>query len=95
MDSNLIHDWNPPAEIKHAQLNDETLRDGLQSPSVRDPNIAQKIEILHLIKSLGINSLNLGLPRRRPARRRARRTSGPRNRRQQNEDSRQLRGPHS
>ena len=62
MNPALIHDWNPPAEIKHAQLNDETLRDGLQSPSVRDPSIAQKIEILHLMESLGINSLNLGLP---------------------------------
>jgi len=62
MNSALIHDWNPPPEIKTAQLNDETLRDGLQSPSVRDPSIAEKIEILHLMESLGINSLNLGLP---------------------------------
>jgi 2-isopropylmalate synthase len=43
-------------------LNDETLRDGLQSPSVRDPLIQDKIAILHLMESLGINSLNLGLP---------------------------------
>src|SRR5204862_8246466 len=43
-------------------LNDETLRDGLQSPSVRDPSIGQKIEILHLMEALGINSLDLGLP---------------------------------
>ena len=43
-------------------LTDETLRDGLQSPSVRDPSIEQKIEILHLMESLGINSLDLGLP---------------------------------
>jgi isopropylmalate/homocitrate/citramalate synthase len=43
-------------------LNDETLRDGLQSPSVRDPLIQDKIGILHLMESLGINSLNLGLP---------------------------------
>ena len=43
-------------------LNDETLRDGLQSPSVRDPLIQDKITILHLMESLGINSLNLGLP---------------------------------
>ena len=43
-------------------LNDETLRDGLQSPSVRDPIIQDKITILHLMESLGINSLNLGLP---------------------------------
>src|ERR1700736_2944900 len=43
-------------------LNDETLRDGLQSPSVRDPSIEAKIEILHLMEDLGINSLDLGLP---------------------------------
>ena len=42
--------------------NDETLRDGLQSPSVRDPSIHEKIEILHLMEALGINSLDLGLP---------------------------------
>src|SRR5450755_3414001 len=44
------------------RLNDETLRDGLQSPSVRDPSIAEKIQILHLMEALGINSLDLGLP---------------------------------
>ncbi|MBZ5650214.1 MAG: LeuA family protein [Acidobacteriia bacterium] len=43
-------------------LNDETLRDGLQSPSVRDPSIAEKIQILHLMEGLGINSLDMGLP---------------------------------
>jgi len=63
----LIYDWNQncPPELKPAGpvlLNDESLRDGLQSPSVRDPSIAQKIEILHLMEDLGIDSLNLGLP---------------------------------
>jgi 2-isopropylmalate synthase len=43
-------------------LNDESLRDGLQSPSVRDPSIAEKIRILHLMEDLGINMLDLGLP---------------------------------
>jgi len=43
-------------------LNDETLRDGLQSPSVRNPSIEEKIPILHLMEALGINSLDLGLP---------------------------------
>jgi len=65
--STLIYDWNQnyPPELKPAGpilLNDESLRDGLQSPSVRDPSIAEKIEILHLMEALGINSLNLGLP---------------------------------
>ncbi len=64
--SDLIHDWNQasPDFLPRAGvlLNDETLRDGLQSPSVRDPSIAQKIEILHLMESLGLNALDLGLP---------------------------------
>jgi 2-isopropylmalate synthase len=65
--SELIYDWNRihPASLRpvgHVLLNDETLRDGLQSPSVRDPSIQEKIQILHLMESLGINSLDLGLP---------------------------------
>jgi 2-isopropylmalate synthase len=63
----LIYDWNTahPRSLRpagHVLLNDETLRDGLQSPSVKDPSIEEKIEILHLMEALGINSLNLGLP---------------------------------
>ena len=65
--SDLIYDWNKqhPPGLKPAGpvlINDETLRDGLQSPSVRDPSIAEKIEILHLMEALGIHSLALGLP---------------------------------
>lgn len=65
--SNLIYDWNTVsrAQFKPAQpvlLNDESLRDGLQSPSVKDPSIGEKIEILHFMETLGINSLDLGLP---------------------------------
>jgi len=65
--SDLIYDWNQtnPAGLKPAGpvlLNDESLRDGLQSPSVRDPSIPEKTEILHLMEALGINSLDLGLP---------------------------------
>src|SRR5947208_6848916 len=65
--SELIYDWNRihPASLRPAGpvlLNDETLRDGLQSPSVRDPSISEKIKILHLMEALGINSLDLGLP---------------------------------
>ena len=62
-----IHDWNeasapviPPGT--RVLLNDETLRDGLQNPSVHDPSIEEKIEILHLMESLGIDSVNIGLP---------------------------------
>jgi 2-isopropylmalate synthase len=43
-------------------LNDESLRDGLQSPSVKDPAIEDKIRILHLMEDLGINSADIGLP---------------------------------
>ena len=65
--SELIYDWNknhppglkPPGPVL---LNDESLRDGLQSPSVRDPSIPEKIEILHLMEALGIDSVNIGLP---------------------------------
>jgi isopropylmalate/homocitrate/citramalate synthase len=65
--SELIYDWNQMDSGKlrpagKVLLNDETLRDGLQSPSVRDPSIAEKIQILHLMEALGINSLDLGLP---------------------------------
>ena len=61
----LIYDWNrvdaaaPPAVV---MLDDETLRDGLQSPSVRTPPIEQKIRILHLIDALGIDTADIGLP---------------------------------
>ena len=65
--SELIYDWNHINSRAlepngHVLLNDETLRDGLQSPSVRDPSIEEKIEILHLMEAVGINSLDLGLP---------------------------------
>ena len=61
----LIHDWNttnPTPIPSRVALNDETLRDGLQSPSVTTPSIEQKIEILQLIDVLGIESVALGLP---------------------------------
>lgn len=65
--SHLIYDWNSIQEpgsslTKPVLLDDETLRDGLQSPSVKDPDIAQKLEILHLMESLGINMVDIGLP---------------------------------
>src|ERR1700676_2966186 len=67
MKDDLIYDWNlasPPAIPAGTRvlLNDETLRDGLQNPSVFDPPIQEKIEILHLMESLGIDSVNIGLP---------------------------------
>jgi 2-isopropylmalate synthase len=62
----LIYDWNevdrrhPP--FGRVELFDETLRDGLQNPSVRDPPIEDKLELLGLIDSLGIHAVNVGLP---------------------------------
>lgn len=67
VNNDLIYDWNAVAgsEIppgRRILLNDETLRDGLQNPSVRDPSIGEKIEILHLMEALGIDTVNIGLP---------------------------------
>jgi len=67
-ESELIYDWNQssPAfdwsNTKGIQLNDETLRDGLQNPSVVDPPIGDKIRLLHLMDQLGIHAANIGLP---------------------------------
>jgi len=66
-DEQLIYDWNEHAEPeipagRRIMLNDETLRDGLQNPSVYDPSIGEKIEILHLMEVLGIDTVNIGLP---------------------------------
>jgi len=62
-----IYDWNTatPPEIRpgaRVLLDDETLRDGLQNPSVFNPSVEEKIEILYLMESLGIDSVNIGLP---------------------------------
>ncbi|HYP27172.1 MAG TPA: LeuA family protein [Blastocatellia bacterium] len=66
MDKNdLIYDWNRESQSRlqrRVEFDDETLRDGLQSPSVTDPPIGKKIEILHLMDSLGIDTANIGLP---------------------------------
>lgn len=63
----LIYDWNtesaePIPDLAPAQVCDETLRDGLQSPSVRHPSIDEMIELLHRMAALGIDSVNIGLP---------------------------------
>ena len=61
----LIYDWNQtdgPSPASPVLLDDETLRDGLQSPSVRTPPIGDKIRILHLIDALGIDTADIGLP---------------------------------
>ena len=62
----LIYDWNtvetdekPPRPVT---IHDETLRDGIQGPSVRDPDIEHKLRFLHLADELGVGSIDLGLP---------------------------------
>ena len=60
----LIYDWNETDAVRTGPvlLDDETLRDGLQSPSVRCPSIDEKLRILHLIDRLGIDTADIGLP---------------------------------
>jgi 2-isopropylmalate synthase len=66
-ESQLIFDWashgpNAVSWPEHVMVNDETLRDGLQSPSVIDPSLETKVEMLHLMERLGIETANIGLP---------------------------------
>lgn len=63
----LIYDWNvhaakPEGLGRYAQVDDETLRDGLQSPSVRHPDEEQMVTLLHRMAALGMESVNIGLP---------------------------------
>ena len=63
----LIYDWNYEESgalpwARAVELDDETLRDGLQSPSVTDPPIGDKIRLLHLMDGLGIDTADVGLP---------------------------------
>jgi 2-isopropylmalate synthase len=63
----LVYDWNKinpsqPAPNRHIGFDDETLRDGLQSPSVSEPPVEKKIELLHLMDALGIDTADIGLP---------------------------------
>lgn len=63
----LIYDWNAverhgPIVSGSFTLFDETLRDGIQNPSVVDPQIGDKLEILHLLNDVGVEHADLGLP---------------------------------
>ncbi len=61
--SDLIFNWNaralPPRPTHPVSFDDETLRDGLQSPSVCNPTIAEKLAILHVMATLGIQAADL------------------------------------
>ena len=66
--SSLIYDWNlhgesqPERPAKRIEFDDETLRDGLQSPSVSDPSLDDKIRILHFMERIGVDTADIGLP---------------------------------
>ena len=69
MQEHLFHDWNRaeggpdcPGRLAEAVALDETLRDGIQSPSAIDPRLEEKIELLHLLDELGVFQLDVGLP---------------------------------
>ena len=65
-ETQLIYDWNTVEVVdkpsRPVTIHDETLRDGIQGPSVRDPDIEHKLRFLHLANDLGVASLDLGLP---------------------------------
>jgi 2-isopropylmalate synthase len=63
----LVHDWNTVGALAHPpagaiELDDETLRDGLQSPSALCPPVEKKIELLHHMEALGIDAADIGYP---------------------------------
>src|SRR5690348_13538034 len=66
-EADIIYDWNSlerrgPLFTHQVSFFDETLRDGVQCPSVVDPRIEDKIEILHLMNDVGIDHVDIGLP---------------------------------
>src|SRR3954463_15513339 len=67
-DHELIYDWNsiekvaPLSPKRRVQFLDETLRDGIQSPSVVDPTIEDKLRLVELANDLGIDTMDIGLP---------------------------------
>jgi len=96
----LIYDWNSAAERpvrqggKRIEFDDETLRDGLQSPSVTDPTIDEKVRILHFMNAIGVDSADIGLPGAGPhVQRSVERLAG--NRRREDEHRRELRRAHA
>src|SRR5262245_58614596 len=67
-DHELIYDWNSTEKVapisprRRVQFLDETLRDGIQSPSVVDPVIEDKLRLAELAYELGIDTMDIGLP---------------------------------
>lgn len=67
-EADLIYDWNsvekvaPLASGRSVTFFDETLRDGIQSPSVIDPEVTDKIRLVEIASDLGIHHIDIGLP---------------------------------
>lgn len=67
MEEPLVHDWNPSSgSLPEVEILDETLRDGLQSPSVRNPLLDEKVELLSLMDELGVDAAKIGMPASSP-----------------------------
>ncbi len=66
LEQDIIFDWNEVQPQKRPvqpfELLDETLRDGVQSPSVTDPSLEDKLELLELMQDIGVRAVNIGLP---------------------------------
>jgi 2-isopropylmalate synthase len=68
LERELIYDWNEVGStfdwsaVEKVELDDETLRDGLQNPSVVDPPLEDKVRLLHMMDQLGIHTADIGLP---------------------------------
>ncbi len=64
----LIYDWNSLEKVtsispkRRFTFFCETLRDGIQSPSVVDPAIDDKIRLVEIASDLGIHHIDIGLP---------------------------------
>src|SRR5688572_9069808 len=66
-DEQLVYDWNGVnrrGRLIQTGITffDETLRDGIQNPSVTDPKQADKLELIHLMDEIGIHVADIGLP---------------------------------
>ena len=66
MHEGLVHDWNNTIsrdkDVRRPELNDETLRDGLQAAYVQMPTLEQRITLVSQLEELGVHALNIGLP---------------------------------
>jgi 2-isopropylmalate synthase len=67
-EADIIYDWNsvekvaPLSPKRKIKFFCETLRDGIQSPSVVDPKIADKLKLVQIASDLGIQHIDVGLP---------------------------------